>query len=1704
MSAKANSSINNAWPVLCLLMACLALPPSGFADEQSLYNVGISVVDITPDYPIRLNGFGNRRAESDSVSQRIYAKAMAISHDDEPPLVLVTLDSLGIRISMVEAAAARLQSSHQLPRQNLAVTFTHSHCTPKVNGACDNIFSSEIPEQHQQHIDQYTDDLTSHIVEAAQQAMDSMVESRLAWSTGKVTFAQNRRPSGGPVDHDLPMLVVTDAATSKPRAIYVSYACHCTTLSFNQINGDWAGYAAAMIERQVPGVVALVSIGAGSDQKPLSGVVGDKIEVAEAQGVQIATEVCRLLDGKLVPVTGRPESVLNQIALPLKELPTRDDLVAQTGKGRPTDRYNATTQLARLDRGDALLTEIDYPIQTWIFGDSLCMTFLAGEVCVDYSVRLKTELHRERFWLNTYSNDFCSYIPSERLVQEGGYGGGSEVPYFALPATLQPGLEELIVEEVHRQVPDHFLSAKETQGVPPKPPQDSLQCMTTIEDLTIQLVASEPNISDPVAIDFGPDGRLWVVEMADYGRGVYETFEQSSRVKWLRDEDNDGFFETATTFVDGLRFPTDVKVWRNGVLICDAPDILFAVDKNGDGRADSVTKLFSGFEIRNAQARVNSLRFGLDGWIYGSCGLFGGNIVCHKTGATVDCSNRDFRINPDTGAMQPITGRTQQGRSRNDWGDWFGCSNGTLLRAIPSDDAYLARNPGFPLKPPPGLTFENNAHQLFPPENIVTFELSGTPGTATSACGMDIFRDTALGDEFSGDAFTCEPVHQSVHRIDLSPSQHGFVGKRGATEQNREFLSSSDRWFRPVQARTGPDGALWVVDMYRYVIEHSRWIPKATLAEVNVLAGQSHGRIYRVLRKSPAQADRKTKRDAVIPKLDSLSISELVDSLNSPNGVVRDLVHQMLMWRSERDFIPQLRALIQRRSTPLGSGHALSLLRSMGSLRDSDLLPATTSGDPGLLRWSVRLSEPYLDESPQLRQSVLHLAEHSNARVRRQVALSVGASGTTEAAQTIVSLLRGGGDAAFIHSAALSSVTATTIADVLRRYLALPDTERNDAVLHQLTQVAIGIGDEDAAEIALSNAPAVVDSIPQAVHWVTILNTLDERMESAPIRIDRAVSDRIANNLKQALRTVASVDVNAANEVQLKIALLMLGRPQGAFTRAILSAGKSREPADDVRIRAMSKILSPGFSVALQKAALDALIASGASGVATTVAKASSSLNYELQASAIGGILSLRDGPEMLVQAIQAGHLKAGALNASHRSLLLSSSNDSVRKPAEQLFAAEVSTSRSEVVESLSSALPADGDAHQGRTIFRKRCSNCHRLEDYGHVVGPDLRALTNRDPLWLLTAMLDPNRNVDGRYTSWTAMTDNGKTLTGILVAETNATVRLRESGGKEHIIPRNQIEEFRASGKSLMPEGLERDMSPQEFRNVITYLSSMFETKNVADAPLPRRPPEIAPYLLDESQPLELREKVIHRRPGMGPAILSLLVADLVPGDLKEEYRRMPWIWRVAIAVGKRNDGGEIRDVLQVCVPHADQPLRDWQAVVLGGGLINGMSQRGISPGHRTNEILKGLPNVQSAWSRALKLAAEMADDTSVKAGTRYDALRMVALLPSELSVPQLQRYLTPDAAQQLQMGAVSGLIDIDTEKVTRLLADALSWLKSRNRFLALEGLLRTDARASAMAELIKSGEVSISEEEAKKLTHHDVEEIRRRARDVMRSKK
>src|SRR6185437_5912805 len=285
---------------------------------------------------------------------------------------------------------------------------------------------------------------------------------------------------------------------------------------------------------------------------------------------------------------------------------------------------------------------------------------------------------------------------SERVLREGGYEGGGAMVYYDLPGPFRSGLEQKILDAARVQLDQRFRSpfdADKTGGLRPLSSRQSQATLHTKPGLTVELMAAEPLVTSPVAIDWGSDGRLWVAEMVDYPAGSKGDYKPGGRIKILEDSDGDGQYDKATIFLDHIPFPTGLTIWRNGVLVCAAPDILYAEDTDGDGKADVIKKLYSGFGADNYQARVNSLEYGLDGWVYGACGLFGGRIHCLKTDKPVSLGNRDFRIRPDTGELEPATGRTQQGRVRDGWGNAFGCDNSTLCRHYPLPDHYLRRNP---------------------------------------------------------------------------------------------------------------------------------------------------------------------------------------------------------------------------------------------------------------------------------------------------------------------------------------------------------------------------------------------------------------------------------------------------------------------------------------------------------------------------------------------------------------------------------------------------------------------------------------------------------------------------------------------------------------------------------------------------------------------------------------------------------------------------------------------------------------------------------------------------------------------------------------------------------------------------------------------------------------------------------------------------
>ncbi len=444
----------------CLGFVILLLSHSAL---QANWLAGTAKVNITPGYPVRLSGYGSRTTEHEGVKVDIWVKAMAIAWDNEPPAVVLTVDNCGVPATLRAEVLTQLQDLH-VSDDRLAICSTHTHCAPMINGMLRNMFGIDLPAQEQANVDRYTHDLRAWLVKAAREAIQRMEPATLQMGHGEVKFAGNRRypaPNGminspnpeGPTDHDLPVLKIINAQ-GEVTGVFTSYACHCTTMGWNYIHPDWAGIAQLHLEMAYPKAVALTAIGCGADQNPYPRRDESYVRI---HGYNLAREAKRVMGGSMKRINGPLQAGTRHINLPFATAPSEQEWQQKALKGKTLhEKRHASLFLAMLERKEALPTELPYTVQAWRFSDDLAMVFLNGEVVVDYSLRLKREFDRNRLWVNGYSNDVPCYIPSERVLKEGGYEGGGAMIYYLRPGPFAPGLEDKIIQAVHELVPASF------------------------------------------------------------------------------------------------------------------------------------------------------------------------------------------------------------------------------------------------------------------------------------------------------------------------------------------------------------------------------------------------------------------------------------------------------------------------------------------------------------------------------------------------------------------------------------------------------------------------------------------------------------------------------------------------------------------------------------------------------------------------------------------------------------------------------------------------------------------------------------------------------------------------------------------------------------------------------------------------------------------------------------------------------------------------------------------------------------------------------------------------------------------------------------------------------------------------------------------------------------------------------------------------
>ncbi len=431
-----------------LLVSLVSAVPS--PSKGDLRSIGVAKVDITPDYPIRLSGYAARKGECEGVAQRIWAKALAIGSDKEGVALLLSVDNCGVPASVRDELVRRMVHKKGIAPERVSVCSTHTHSAPWLKDYLPNLFLGPLPQEQTARIERYTSELTDALEAVALQAMKDRRPGRLSHGKGEASFGANRRTKGGPTDPDVPVMVIR-GKNEEIRGVLANYACHCTTLTgeFNQICGDWAGYAQESLEREYPGSVAMITIGCGGDINPNP---RPGFELAKQHGEALATAVKAAVAAPMSGINGRLTCTTRSIELPFDTLPTREEWV-QKAQDQGYVGQHARLNLARLERGEKLTEKLPYLLQTWAFGESLAMIFLPGEVVVDYALRLKRECDGSRLWINAYANDVPCYIPSERVLKEGGYEGAGAMVYYDKPTRFAPGVEHRIIDHVRDLLP---------------------------------------------------------------------------------------------------------------------------------------------------------------------------------------------------------------------------------------------------------------------------------------------------------------------------------------------------------------------------------------------------------------------------------------------------------------------------------------------------------------------------------------------------------------------------------------------------------------------------------------------------------------------------------------------------------------------------------------------------------------------------------------------------------------------------------------------------------------------------------------------------------------------------------------------------------------------------------------------------------------------------------------------------------------------------------------------------------------------------------------------------------------------------------------------------------------------------------------------------------------------------------------------------
>jgi uncharacterized protein len=1018
-----------------------------------------------------------------------------------------------------------------------------------------------------------------------------------------------------------------------------------------------------------------------------------------------------------------------------------------------------------------------------------------------------------------------------------------------------PGFQKLLTQGIRWAAgqPDHEYATKPVERVPAKvphylgrggqgrlndmpvalSPQESMKHLSVPGGFRVELVAAEPQIRRPVAVTWDDRGRAWIAETVDYPNNRQPEGKGNDRIVIL-EPDASGKAGKATVFADKLSIPTSMVHANGGLIVAQAPHMLFLKDTDGDDMADVRKVLFSGFRTYDTHAGPSNLRLGLDGWVYATVGYagFSGTVggKWHKFGQGI------FRFKAD-GSELEFLGSS----SNNTWGLGlsetgeivYSTANGEHSSHLAIPNRHFERVRGLLGKGTVRMFDHTRIHPL------TTIRQVDWHGGFTAAAGHALYTARQFPKSYwNRIAFVCEPTGHLVHMCLLERKGSGFVSR-----DRFNLLASTDEWTAPIAAEVGPDGAVWVLDWYNYIVQHNPTPLGFKTGKGNAydtpLRDKTRGRIYRIV---DVQAGKGKALD-----LTQATPGQLVDALRHDNQFWRLRAQWKLVERGKKDVLPRLVELAGDPKTDatgenLPALHALWTLKLLGALDGGPDKQALSAAERGLKHPAAGVRRAALGVLPRTSASVqallaAKLLQDPDLVVRREALLALGEMPPSDAAGAAVyaALLAPENAKDRWLPAALLCAAARHDTGFLAAALAGKD---NPAAVREVVRT---VAEHHARGGATGSAGRLLRALTQATP------------ADAQAVLDGLTAGWPKGKAPQ-LDAAARADLTALmgrldSTGQLRLATLagkwgLGGEFQGALAglrKRLLADVGDAKLSESKRIEAARKVAQMQPDRAMLEQILGELTVQAsptfAAGVLDAVGQASSpdlaelllarwpQLTPKLQRQALGVLLQRPQWSRALLEAMEKNKVQATDLTIEQAQLLAAHPDGKIAKRAKALLArggSLPSPDRQKVLDELLPLTEKTGDAVKGREVFKNNCAKCHRHGEMGERIGPDLTGFSVHPRSKILTEIIDPNRSVEGNYRQYTVVLGSGRVMSGLLAAETKTAIELVDSEAKRHTILREDIERLVASNKSIMPEGFEKQLKHEDFVNLLEFLAA------------------------------------------------------------------------------------------------------------------------------------------------------------------------------------------------------------------------------------------------------------------------------------------